>query len=157
MITATGAGPVSDTRRIGAGIVSRTMAAVVDIFTVVLIAVALLLGYATVRALFTGNLEVSVPSPPVGPILGLLLLAGYFTHGWTAGGRTLGNLLLGLRAVRADGGDLTIVRAIARAVAYWLFLPGYLWIIVSGRNASLQDLVVGTSVIYDRGTRPHPH
>jgi uncharacterized RDD family membrane protein YckC len=38
-----------------------------------------------------------------------------------------------------------------RAVLYVVFLPGILWAAVSRRNASIQDLIVGTAVVYDWG------
>ena len=59
--------------------------------------------------------------------------------------------MLGLRAVRRDGTDLSPWRALSRAVLYIIFLPGILWAIVSRKNASIQDLLVGTAVVYDWG------
>jgi uncharacterized RDD family membrane protein YckC len=127
------------------------MALVVDLLVVVLIDVVLVVGVAVIRALFTQHLEVEVPPPPWGHIANLTVLVVYMANGWTVGGRTLGMILLGLRAVREDGGDITLLRAIARALAYVVFPPGILWSAFSSKNASIQDLIVDTAVVYDRG------
>ena len=74
-------------------------------------------------------------------------------HGWALGSRALGMILLGLRAVREDGGDIKLPRAIARALIYLVFPPGILWAAVSSKNASIQDLIVDTAVVYDRRHR----
>ena len=127
------------------------MALVVDLLVVVLIDVVLVVAVAVIRALFTQHLEVEVPPPPWGHIASLTVLVVYMANGWAVGGRTLGMILLGLRAVREDGSDITLPRAIARALAYVVFPLGILWAAVSAKNASLQDLIVDTAVVYDRG------
>jgi uncharacterized RDD family membrane protein YckC len=43
---------------------------------------------------------------------------------------------------------------LARAVLYVLFPAGLLWVLASRRNASVQDLVVGTAVVYDWAYHP---
>jgi uncharacterized RDD family membrane protein YckC len=134
-----------------AGIVSRLLALTLDLVVVVLIDMVLVAGVAVIRALFTQSVQVEVPPPPLGHIVAALLLVAYMVHGWTLGGRTLGMILLGLRAVREDGGDIKLPRAIVRALAYLVFPPGILWAVVSSKNASLQDLIVDTAVVYDRG------
>src|SRR5262249_16986676 len=106
---------------------------------------------ACVRSLWTGSFDVVPPPRPAREILAGLLVLAYFGYGWGLNGRTLGKILLGLRAVGVDGGDLRAWRGFARAALFLLFLPGFLWILVSRRNASLQDLVVRTAVIYDWG------
>ena len=134
-----------------AGIVSRLSALVLDLVAVVLIDIVLVAGVAVIRALFTQDVQVEVPPPPLGSIVAALVLAAYMVHGWTLSGRTLGMILLGLRVVRDDGADLKLPRAMARALVYFIFPPGILWAAVSSKNASLQDLIVDTAVVYDRG------
>ena len=85
-----------------------------------------------------------------------LLLLAYLGYGWGLEGRTLGKTAMGLRVVRDDGSDLSPLRGVARAALYLLILPGILWAAFSGRNASLQDLVLGTSVVYDWGLAAPP-
>jgi uncharacterized RDD family membrane protein YckC len=127
------------------------MAAAIDLFLVIVIAEVVVLGVAVIRALFIQRVEFEVAPAPYGQILAALLLVAYLALGWALGGRTLGMVLLGLRAVREDGGDIKLPRAIVRALAYLVFPPGILWVAVSGKSASLQDLIVDTAVVYDRG------
>ena len=54
-----------------------------------------------------------------------------------------------------DGSDLSPPRGLLRALLYLIFPPGFLWAAVSGRNASLQDLVLRTSVVHDWGFAAH--
>ncbi len=140
-----------------AGVVSRLMATVIDIVVVLLIDVVLVSGAAVIRALFTGGVDFEVPAPPTGSILATLVLVAYMANGWALGGRTVGMLFLGLRAVREDGGDIKLPRALVRALAYLVFPPGILWAVVSAKSASLQDLIVDTAVVYDRGHGNAPH
>ena len=135
-----------------AGIVSPYSALTLDLVVVVLIDMVLnrQRGRPSGRSSLR-SVEVAVPPPPFGYIIAALLLVSYMVHGWTLGGRTLGMILLGLRAVREDGGDIKLPRAVVRALAYLVFPPGILWAAVSSKNASLQDLIVDTAVVYDRG------
>ena len=95
------------------------------------------------------------------PLATLLVLA-YLAYGWGLNGRTVGMVMMGLRAVGVDGSDLSPWRGFWRAVLYLLFLPGILWALVSKRNASVQDLLLRTAVVYDwaahssRVVRPPP-
>lgn len=134
-----------------AGVVSRLLALVIDLIMVVLIDMILVAGVAVIRALFTQKVQVEVPPPPFGSIVAAILLVSYMVHGWTLGGRTLGMIVLGLRVLREDGGDLKLPRASARALLYLVFPPGILWAAFSSKNASIQDLIVDTAVVYDRG------
>jgi uncharacterized RDD family membrane protein YckC len=52
------------------------------------------------------------------------------------------------------GRRLSLRRALARAVLYVLFPAGLLWVLASRRNASVQDLVLGTAVVYDWAYHP---
>ena len=139
-----------------AGLVSRLLALAVDVVVVVLIGVLLLVVTGGIRSLFTGELEVEVSSDAVrGPLATLLVLA-YLGYGWGLNGRTAGKVALGLRVVRHDGSDLSLLWGAARAVLYLIFLPGILWVAVSRRNASLQDLLLRTAVVYDWGPAVAP-
>ena len=132
-----------------AGIASRLAATAIDVLVVVLLWIGLLIVQAGIRALFTGELELEVRSDEIrGPLATLVLLA-YLAYGWGLNGRTVGMVFMGLRAVGQDGSDLSPWRGFWRAVLYLLFLPGILWALVSKRNASVQDLLLHTAVIYD--------
>ncbi|HJS26115.1 MAG TPA: RDD family protein, partial [Actinomycetota bacterium] len=73
----------------------------------------------------------------------------YLTIGWANTGRTFGKTVLGLRVVEADGTRIPFWRALVRAILYAAFPIGLFWCVISQRNASLQDLVVRSSVVYD--------
>ena len=86
-----------------------------------------------------------------------LLLTGYLAVSWVGSGRTYGNHVMGLRVVNRHGRRLRAFVALLRAVCYVIFPLGLLWVLVSGHNRSLQDLVLRTSVIYDWDVRPCRH
>lgn len=81
--------------------------------------------------------------------LGWIVLIGYLTIGWANTGRTFGKTVLGLRVVDAEGSRPHLGRAFARALLCAAFPIGLLWCAVSRRNASVQDLLLRTSVVYD--------
>lgn len=133
-----------------AGFASRVTAAVIDLVTVALLGLAILVVIAVGRYLITG--------PPLNPpevsrwldIAGSTGLAiAYLTAGWAIAGRTVGMQVLGLRLIDRSGKLLHPLRALLRAIFCVAFPAGLLWILVSRRNASLQDLVLRTAVIYD--------
>ena len=137
-----------------AGLVSRLAADLIDIVLVLVLGVVLLALVAGVRALFSHGFDfLTIPQPGRGSAAGALLLV-YLWFGWGLNGRTVGKMAMGLRAVRAsDGGDLSPSRAFMRALLYVLFPIGFLWVAVSRRNASVQDLLLRTAVVHDWGTR----
>jgi uncharacterized RDD family membrane protein YckC len=139
-----------------AGVVSRTLAAVIDL--VVLLGV-LGGGYlALAGVLFAIDpVRFSFPTPSRLVILGVaaVVLVGYLTECWTATGRTYGDRVLGLRVVDHRGRKLRLLTALARAVFCTVLPIGLLWTAVSAERRSVQDLVLRTSVIYDWS--PHTH
>lgn len=139
-----------------AGIVSRLIADGIDLVAVVVIGFVALFVLSVLAGLFTRSFEFITFPQPVRGVLAAALVIGYLGYGWGLEGRTLGKTAMGLRVVRDDGGDLSPMRGMVRAVLYFLVLPGILWAAVSGRNASLQDLVLGTSVVYDWGVVARP-
>jgi uncharacterized RDD family membrane protein YckC len=138
-----------------AGFVSRLVADAVDFGVVWAIGLAALLVAGVVRYLLAG--------PPFRPPMlpgwlvsagGGAIAVGYLTAGWTSTGRTVGKQLAGLRVVDRRGRRLSVRRALLRAVLYVIFPAGLLWILVSRHNASVQDVVVGSAVVYDWRYRP---
>jgi uncharacterized RDD family membrane protein YckC len=140
-----------------AGVVSRLLAIGIDVVAVVLIAVLVLFVVSAIRGLFSRSFDfVSLPQP-ARSILAALLLVAYLAYGWGLEGRTLGKTVMGLRVVGDGGRDLSPAQGLARALLYLLVPPGILWALVSRRNASLQDIVLRTSVIHDWGFAVTPH
>ena len=133
-----------------AGIVTRALAAAVDFVVVVAMMGAALLTVAGVKFLWA-PVSFRWPSPSWGLSLavGAVLATSYLTVAWATSGRSCGAALLGLRVRSAGGGSLGWVRAALRAALCVLFPPGLLWSVVSRRRRSVQDVVLGSTVVYD--------
>jgi uncharacterized RDD family membrane protein YckC len=138
-----------------AGLVTRAAAAVIDLAIVL---IALGVGYLGICAflfmLNPRNFTIPTPSLTTWTAVGYVLCILYLVVSWSGNGRTYGNHVMGLRVVSRQGGRLRPVAAFVRAVLCVIFPIGLLWVIVSGQNRSLQDLVMRTSVIYDWDVRP---
>ncbi|MFD6289730.1 RDD family protein [Streptomyces sp. NPDC060205] len=147
----TGAERAQGPRGEAAGLVSRALAGLVDVFVMAGLGLAVQLGAGAVRLLVTGP-PFRLPDPPVwlsglcGWTIALLYLAG----SWVVTGSTVGGRLLGLRVTRRSGRLPGVLRALARAGLCLVFPLGLLWIPVSRRRASVQDLVLATTVRYDK-------
>jgi uncharacterized RDD family membrane protein YckC len=85
-------------------------------------------------------------------VLGLVI---YLSVAWVTTGKTFGCYVMGLRVVDPSGGSLRSVVAFVRALLCVAFPIGVLLCGTDARR-SLQDRVVGTTVIYAwrRGGRP---
>jgi len=138
-----------------AGLVTRTAAAAIDIGVVAIALGVTYLGvFAVLFLLDPRNFTAPRPSPWLAYAAGCLLLTLYLAVSWMGSGRTYGNHVMGLRVVNNQGRRLHPLGALVRAV-FCVILPiGLLWVLVSGQNRSLQDLVLRTSVIYDWDVRP---
>ena len=138
-----------------AGLATRVAAGAIDLGIVVIALGALYLGLTAFIFLFDPrNFSAPAPSPGLVYAVGCMLLTLYLAVSWRANGRTYGNHVMGLRVVNREGRRLRPLAAVVRAVLYVMFPIGLLWVLVSGQNRSLQDLVLRTSVIYDWELRP---
>lgn len=148
-----------------AGLVSRAVAAFLDfllIFAIVLgtIAVIWMLSFI-VAPINPADLSGSAAVQTVAdrqrriPQVGLMIVYGYvlnvlyWTAFWALSGRTVGNLLMGLRVVNRKGDHPGWLLSLLRAMFCTIFPVGLLWVAVSKSNRSVQDTVLRTSVIYD--------
>lgn len=133
-----------------AGLVSRVLAGLIDLAVVAIVGVLLLLFAAVARSLVLGapfDLA-SLPRALMSPAAFLAEVV-YLSYFWSTTGRTPGNQVLGLRVVDLAGRRLRLRWAVLRAVLCLVFPVGLLWVLVSRHNASLQDLLVRTAVVYD--------
>jgi uncharacterized RDD family membrane protein YckC len=138
-----------------AGFASRVVADLVDLGVAWLLGLSALLAVGVVRYLLTGPpLRLPVLPNWLDASAGAAIAIGYLTFSWSATGRSVGKQLVGLRVVDRGGQRLSLRRSFSRAVLYVLFPAGLLWILVSRHNASLQDLLVGTAVVYDWAYHP---
>jgi uncharacterized RDD family membrane protein YckC len=133
-----------------AGLVSRFVASGID----ALVGVGLLLGGYAARAGAVFLVDPSGFTPPepsrwLSLTATLVVLQLYLAASWWLAGRSYGGHVMGLRVVRRGGGRLGPVLALVRAVLCLLLPLGLLWCAVDRRSRSLQDVVLGTSVVYD--------
>jgi uncharacterized RDD family membrane protein YckC len=141
-----------------AGFVSRVLAAGIDVVLVFLVVLGTV---ALVWMLSFLINPVSVTTPAVSgdgariPQVGAIILYGYFlnwlywTVCWATSGRTLGNLVMGLKVVNFRGKHMSWGGAAVRSLFCTTFPIGLLWVVVSGANRSVQDVVIRSSVMYD--------
>jgi uncharacterized RDD family membrane protein YckC len=138
-----------------AGLVTRIAAAAIDLGVVIVALGVIYLGvFAVLFLLDPRSFTAPTPSPGLMYAVGCLLLTIYLAVSWMGSGRTYGNHVMGLRVVNNRGQRLHPLGALVRAVFYVILPIGLLWVLVSGQNRSLQDLVLRTSVIYDWDVRP---
>jgi uncharacterized RDD family membrane protein YckC len=140
-----------------AGFVSRLLANSIDLVVLEFMFFGCLLAVAVVRFLLRqGDFEIPAPEPAVTVAVQWSLLVLYLAAGWCTTGRTVGKSVFGLRVTDAAGTTLRPARAFLRAVLCASFYPGLLWIVPSRTNASLQDIVVRSRVVYDWSAAPTP-
>jgi len=138
-----------------AGFASRIVADLVDLGVAWLLGLSALLAAGVVGYLLTGPpLRLPVLPNWLDAGAGGVVAVSYLGLSWSATGRSVGKQIAGLRVVDRGGQRLSLRRSFARAVLYVLFPAGLLWVLASRRNASLQDLVVGTAVLYDWAYHP---
>jgi uncharacterized RDD family membrane protein YckC len=135
-----------------AGLVTRTLANVVDLIVVAALLAAGYLGVAGVLFLRRGAaFSFPIVSFRVGYAVGFTAWIVYMAVGWGLNGRTYGDQLLGLRVRTIDGGEVRRVRAVLRAVVCAIAPLLLIWVAFSRQQRSVQDLIVGTHVVYDWG------
>jgi uncharacterized RDD family membrane protein YckC len=147
-VTVAGSRPaLSGTR---AGLITRSLANVVDLVVVVLLVA---IGYAAVAAtqFLLGPATFRFPAPAPGALLlvGLCVQAVYFTITWAVIQGTYGDRLLTLRVGDHRGARLGWARCAVRAGLCTIFPVGLLWVLFSKGDSSVQDVLLRTSVSYD--------
>ncbi|MCZ4277464.1 RDD family protein [Rhodococcoides yunnanense] len=133
-----------------AGIVTRGVAAVIDLAVVGALMGSVYLGSVFVQLLFDPQ-SFSFQTPAVFMSVSVLVIISiaYLTTCWATTGRTVGAILMGVRLVSPRHRVLRWPLALLRAVLCVLFAFGLLWVAVDRRRRSLQDIVLRTSVVYD--------
>jgi len=139
-----------------AGLVTRTLANVVDLIVVAALLAAGYLGVAGVLFLRRGaDFSFPIVSFQIGYAVWFAAWIAYMAVGWGLNGRTYGDQLLGLRVRTIDGGEVRRVRAVLRAALCAIAPLLLIWVAFSRQQRSVQDLIVGTHVVYDwGGSRP---
>ncbi len=142
-----------------AGPVSRIGALGLDVFVISSTFTLLLAGIAyLIDVLFGSSADPTDSSGWIAAVVFLLYAFAYFWISQAITGRTVSQALVGIKVIRADGRPLgpgaAAVRAVVLPFSFALFGIGALMALVDRRRRALQDLVAGSSVVYDWGDRP---
>lgn len=133
-----------------AGIVSRVLAAMIDLVVVLLNLVAI---YALVVlvAFIVAPRTFHLPHVPwIFTLPAFLAVAiGYQALCWQVFGRTVGQLVMGLAVVRRSAPtNPHFLQAVGRAGLCTTFPLGLAWVVLSRKRRAVHDLALGTRVIY---------
>ena len=141
-----------------AGPVTRAAAYAIDValaiivYEVTVTVTVDLLNVVTHADLDTGDLPTWLTAVAFG-----IWLWVYFGGSWAASGKTAGMALLGVRVVNGDGSPIDrwrgVLRAPALALSLLTFGIGLIGIVIGRRHRGLQDVLVGSVVVYDWDAR----
>lgn len=139
-----------------AGIVSRGTAAVIDVVVVAVALTAVYAGWLLVRLGFSPR-AFSFPAPStVFSTAGFVVLATVYLAGcWAVSGRTVGAAIMGIEVIGRGSSRVRPVVALLRALACVAFPIGLAWVVVDRQRRSVQDLTLGTRVVYGRDPSDH--
>jgi uncharacterized RDD family membrane protein YckC len=122
------------------GFLSRTLATIIDFI------ILGILGTILNGVLFGGD-------PIRGNGLSTILGLAYFLYFWSSygHGQTLGNRLLGIRVVKTDGSELTLVDAFVRyiglLVSFLVLFIGVIWVAFDPNKQGWHDKIANTYVV----------
>jgi len=137
-----------------AGFVSRALADMIDWFVILGILVFIILAVSVVVFLFTRDVRLVRWPTWLHLVAFWVISVSYFTNAWASTGKTVGKIAFGLRVVDREGRRLRFRRALARGLLCATFYPALVWVLFSRQNFGLEDLAVGSQVVYDWKDRP---
>ena len=137
-----------------AGIITRGLAAVIDLLVVLLVMGALYGGLVLTRLVYSPT-AFSLPSlnAVFSTVMTFAVAVLYLTGCWTVSGSTAGAVTMGLRVVGRRSPRVNLLVGVLRAICCVLFPIGLLWVALDRRRRSLQDIVFRTRVIYSKAAR----
>lgn len=134
-----------------AGIVTRGLAAIIDLVVVLVIMGVLYAGWVLVRLVYS---PASFSLPSVNAVFSTAVTFGvavvYLTGCWTMSGSTAGAVAMGLRVIGRRSPRVKLPVGLLRAIGCVVFPIGLLWVVIDRRRRSLQDIVFRTRVVYSR-------
>lgn len=140
-----------------AGPVSRALAFAIDASAS---SALFALGSATLAWVVRTTLSVEITPDRAGPVwIGIFTvwLFLYFWVGLALVGKTIGKAILGLRVVERSGTPLTprraAVRVFAQPLSFGLVGLGLIGAAVGSERRTLHDVIAGSVVVYDWGSR----
>ncbi len=141
---------VPDAER-AAGIITRGLAAVIDLLVVLLIMGGLYGGLVLVKLVYSPA-AFSLPSLNVvfSTMVTFAVAVLYLTGCWVVSGSTAGAVTMGLRVVGRRSQRVRPIIGLLRAIACVVFPIGLMWVVIDARRRSLQDIVFRTKVVYSR-------
>lgn len=132
-----------------AGIVSRGVAAVIDLGVVLVVIGLIYVGLILTRLALN---PAAFQLPSIGVLFSTTVTFGisvlYLAACWAVSGCTVGAVVMGVRVIGRRGARLSLAPALLRATACVVFPVGLAWVAVDRRRRSLQDVVLGTRVVY---------
>jgi uncharacterized RDD family membrane protein YckC len=137
-----------------AGVVTRCLAAAVDLGVVAVMMAAVYFAIAGAVLLWDPkHADLPTVSRSLAVTAGGVLAVVYLAASWSTSGRTVGAQLLGLRVERVGGERLHILRSLVRAIICVLLPVGLLVAAVDRSRRSLADFLVASVVVYDWSSR----
>jgi uncharacterized RDD family membrane protein YckC len=138
-----------------AGLITRVLANAIDLLVVTVLVVAVYAGVCGALFLRRGA-SFTFPTVTYAQAYWawFAALVVYFAWSWATTGRTYGDRVLGLRVQRRDDRAIGLWLSLIRAVLCAGFPFLLLWVALSRERRSVQDLLVGTHVVYDWGGSP---
>jgi uncharacterized RDD family membrane protein YckC len=133
-----------------AGLVSRAVAAAIDVLVVMAIIVVAYMAVSV--AMFAVSPKTyAFPTPDRRFTLAAAAAGAitYFTIGWWVAGRSCGCAVMGLRVVETGRRNVRFVRALARALVCVLVPVGLALCVLTPDALALHDLLTRTRVVYD--------
>ncbi len=134
---------------LSAGFTSRVIAAFIDIGLVAVLVVGTWAGWEALRYILSVFYELPAATGVPLLVIGYFTMWIYWTWSWSTGGHSLGNVLMGLRVQTTRGNNLGLGLAAFRSILSIVFALGLLWSIISHKNKSVQDILLGTEVVFD--------
>jgi uncharacterized RDD family membrane protein YckC len=135
-----------------AGFFTRVIAAVIDVVVVGAIIIGMWIGVWLFLLVFNPLVDYGMPRPGYFVLGGYFMMWLYWTWTWSTSGRSIGQNLMGVRVLDRRGGRPKWTLAAVRSAFCVVFQFGILWILVSRRNRSVQDVVLRTRVVHDWST-----
>jgi uncharacterized RDD family membrane protein YckC len=133
------------------GLVTRGIAFALDAGVINVVSLLVAIGAALILSVLDLPQNFEPALAAIGGVSYVVWTVAYFVTFWSSTGQTPGNRVMEIRVVRAEGGTLTVWRALFRFGALILaalpFFLGFLPILLNERRRGLQDMLAGTVVV----------
>ncbi|MCH9733223.1 MAG: RDD family protein [Actinomycetia bacterium] len=140
-----------DPRTRTAGVVSRSLAALIDLGVVAGLLGLLYIGLVLTKlALNPGSFRFPALELVFTGLVGFAVAVLYLGGCWSLSGRTAGAAMMGLQVLGRHSERLKPPAALLRGAACVAFPLGLAWVALDQRRRSLQDTVFGSRVVYVR-------